>query len=118
MRMKYISTTVHGYKNGKLVRMNQLHLGFIYNADWSIYQNYNSNSGIVGYWHIVHNRTGYSVGMVKCRKHIKTVLERFDITLFNYAYTTESGFLEWRSSEARYTAKQTWQDLKDSGLLF
>lgn len=116
MRMKYIETMGYVRKDGRLIRGTNLYLGFVVNEEFSTYQIYDSND-MVGYWHIIHNKTGYSIARVKDRKNINTVLDRFDVSLFNFAYVTDAGFLEWRSANARFDMRQAWQALKDEGLI-
>jgi hypothetical protein len=118
MKLKYIETCAHVYdKHHRIVRKNLTRLGYVINSEFSTYQNYSSASGMVGYWFIIHNRTGFAIALVKNRKDIKKVLDRFDLKIFDYAYTTDNGFLEWRSSEARYTMREQWQAMKDEGLI-
>jgi hypothetical protein len=118
MKMLYITICTHDYdKQRRLTRVNQLRLGYQVNAEFSIYQNYDSRTSHVGYWHIIHNRTGYSIAMVKSRKDVYKVLNRFNTQLLDYAYVTAQGFLEWRSAESRSTMRQTWQEMKNEGLI-
>lgn len=114
MKRMYVNSTKR-IQNGY---HETVYYGYRINDQFGIYQEYDSRDYMTcGYWVTIHLATGSAVCTTESIKQALQALTHFDLSNFEHVMLNSRGYIEWPNQEIKQSMRDTWQSLKDQGII-